>query len=94
MPIARKPDIGEWYLQPGGEPFEIVARDDADDTLELQFFDGTVDEIDYEIWESLQPEPIEPPEDWQGAVDIAAEARETEDDWLQSVQLNEFLAQH
>jgi len=44
--------------------------DDFAGTIELQFFDGTVDEADPERWLSMQPKVTEPPEDWSGSVDV------------------------
>ena len=41
-----KPTIGNWYRILGGDSFEIVAFDEDDGTIELQYFDGTVEEMD------------------------------------------------
>jgi hypothetical protein len=88
MPIEPVPRIGDWYKNSAGEAFEIVAQDEEDDTLELQYYDGTVEELDREAWEASRPELIEPPEDWSGSMDLAREdaqdfetLSETED-WL------------
>ena len=67
------PKIGDWYMNIAGESFEIVAQDEEDDTLELQYYDGTVEEMDREAWESMAPEPIEAPEDWYGSMDLTRE---------------------
>ena len=37
-----KPVIGNWYRIQGSESFEVVAFDEDDGTIELQYFDGTV----------------------------------------------------
>jgi hypothetical protein len=50
--------------------FEVVAIDDLDGSIELQFFDGTIDEADFERWLSMRPEKAAPPDDWSGSVDI------------------------
>jgi hypothetical protein len=42
------PVIGEWYRRPGGETFEVVAIDPDDRTIEIQYFDGTVEELELE----------------------------------------------
>ena len=73
MPIEPAPRIGNWYKNSSGDSFEIVAQDEEDDTLELQYYDGTVEELDRETWESMLPQPIEPPEDWSGSMDLARE---------------------
>src|SRR3954468_9833324 len=47
-----KPRIGNWYRIQGNESFEIVAFDEDDGTIELQYFDGTVEEMDIEDWQA------------------------------------------
>jgi hypothetical protein len=68
------PSIGDWYRLRGGESFEIVAVDDDDGTIDIQYFDGTLEEMDFEDWESQWSdgllEAAEAPEDWSGSVDI------------------------
>ncbi len=61
MTFEPFPRIGGWYKNTIGEAFEVVAQDDEDDTLELQYYDGTVAELDPEAWESMNPVSIEPP---------------------------------
>jgi len=72
-----KPTIGHWYRITGGDSFEVVAVDDDDGTIELQYFDGTVEEMDIEDWQAEKEggtlEEIEPPEDWTGSVDVDPE---------------------
>lgn len=72
-----KPVIGNWYRIQGGESFEVVAFDDDDGTIELQYFDGTVEEMDIEDWQAEKEagalEEIEAPEDWSGSVDVDTE---------------------
>ncbi|HTT03015.1 MAG TPA: DUF6763 family protein [Steroidobacteraceae bacterium] len=69
-----QPTVGEWYRLSGGELFEVVAVDDDDGTIEVQYFDGTVEEMDLEDWEAQCEEAgleaAEPPEDWSGSVDV------------------------
>jgi hypothetical protein len=49
-----KPEIGQWYSRADkGEWFRVVARDDESRTIEIQSFDGEVDEIDAETWNTL-----------------------------------------
>ena len=75
-----KPTIGTWYRIKGGESFEVVAVDDDDGTIELQYFDGTVEEMDVEDWQAEHEngalEEIEAPEDWTGSVDVDPEEDE------------------
>ena len=73
---APHPGIGDWYRLNGGQLFEVVAVDDDDGTIEIQYFDGTVEEMDVEDWESQWDdgglEAAEAPEDWSGSVDVEA----------------------
>ncbi len=64
------PIIGNWYRQINGETFEVVALDTEDATIEIQYFDGTIEEFDLENWDQMEIEEAEPPEDWSGSVDV------------------------
>jgi hypothetical protein len=80
-----KPIVGQWYRGDTDELFEVVAIDDQDETIEIQYFDGSVTEIDFETWyDQLRDELIEAadaPEDWSGAIDVEGEdlGRDAED---------------
>lgn len=67
------PTIGDWFQALDGELFEVVAVDDDDGTIEIQYFDGTVEEIDYDAWEESQYFAAEPPEDYSGPLDMERE---------------------
>lgn len=67
------PVIGHWYRRSNGSLFEVVAIDEQDATIELQYFDGTIDEIDLETWPGLLIERVRAPEDWSGSVDMDPE---------------------
>jgi hypothetical protein len=80
-----KPIVGQWYRGGTNELFEVVAIDDEDETIEIQYFDGTVAEVEFDSWnEQLLDDLIDAadaPEDWSGAIDMEAEDldREFED---------------
>ena len=64
------PAIGKWYLDNAdGQLFEIVAIDEEDDTIEIQYFDGAVEELDTELWLEMELTSAAPPEDWSGPFD-------------------------
>jgi len=63
------PIIGDWYKNSLNQAFEIVAIDEADETIEVQFYDGEVAEFDRESWQMLEIVPIAPPEDWSAPFD-------------------------
>lgn len=64
------PKIGQWFRRPNGALLEVVAVDEDDNTIEIQFFDGTIDEIDIESWREQFLVEVAPPEDWTGPVDM------------------------
>jgi hypothetical protein len=64
------PVIGNWYKHENGEIFEIVALDSDDATVEIQYFDGTIEELDFEAWGEMEIEEAQPPEDWSGPMDV------------------------
>jgi hypothetical protein len=74
------PVVGKWYARPGGDSFEVVAFDPDDGTIEIQYFDGTIEEMDIEDWGEESIERAEPPEDWTGSVDVEPEDYENEFD--------------
>ena len=67
------PVIGQWFRRPSGTLFEVVAIDDDDQTVEIQQYDGTIDEIEIENWSELLLTEISAPEDWSGSVDMDPE---------------------
>lgn len=64
------PRIGQWYSRwDKGEIFQVTGFDEPSGTIEIQSFDGELDEIDRESWGTLLLALAEPPEDWTGPVD-------------------------
>ncbi|MEM8983536.1 MAG: DUF6763 family protein [Pseudomonadota bacterium] len=74
------PVIGSWYRRGNRKLFEVVAMDDWDDTIELQHFDGTVEEMELSHWPAELLEEVGAPEDWSGSVDINTEDTPHDDD--------------
>lgn len=72
------PVVGDWYRRFNGALFEVVAIDRDDGTLEIQHFDGTIEEFDLEAWNEQDFEEAQPPEDWTGSVDVEPEDYESE----------------
>lgn len=65
--------VGEWYRVGEEPPFEVVAVDADQETIEIQHFDGAVEEMDFDSWAEMTPQPTVPPEDWSGALDVGKE---------------------
>jgi hypothetical protein len=66
-----RPQIGHWYQNQAGDILEVVACDLDEDTIEVQFYDGTIEEYDQDTWEQLEMSAAEPPEDWSGSLDLS-----------------------
>ena len=64
------PTIGKWFRRPDGTLLEVVAVDEDDNTIEIQMFDGTIDEVDGDAWRELFLVETAAPEDWSGSVDM------------------------
>jgi hypothetical protein len=72
MPTEADPIVGNWYQHlDKGQRFVVVAVDSDDGLIEVQYFDGDVEEIDNDIWHEMELERVEAPENWAGALDIA-----------------------
>ena len=72
MPVTY-PSIGQWFRRPNGTLLEVVAIDEEDRTVEIQFFDGTIDEVDIDAWNDQNLIEVAAPEDWSGSVDMDPE---------------------
>jgi hypothetical protein len=73
MANTFQPRIGDWYQNISGANFEVVAIDNDEATVEIQYFDGAVEEFDFDSWSEMEMQPIEAPEDWSGSMDIERE---------------------
>ena len=70
MPAELKPVVTQWYRHlDKGQQFQVTAFDEDEGTVEIQHFDGDVEEVDLDEWSEMEIELIEPPEDWTGPVD-------------------------
>lgn len=86
--------VGQWYTRwDKGETFQVTGYDEGSRSIEIQTFDGDLDEIDLETWTALPLAFVEPPEDWTGPVDDVerddlgyTETDMTEDDWAEPLQ--------
>jgi len=57
------PIVGNWYKNREIDvDFEIVALDERSQTLEIQYADGQLEELDMETWSEMVVEAIEVPE--------------------------------
>ncbi len=69
MPAQDNPIVGNWYSTPKNEQFKVVAINEDDETIDIQYFNGDVDEINLDTWYESDLEQIAAPEDWSGPFD-------------------------
>lgn len=95
MSTEADPVVDGWYQrQDKGQAFQVVAVDEAAGLVEIQHFDGDVEELELETWYQMDLQPIEPPEDWSGPLDVGevddltgTEVTDTaEEDWAASLE--------
>lgn len=65
-----EPVVGQWYRPVHkGRAFQVVAVEPDKGTIEIQKFDGDIDEWDMDTWRATPLDLISEPEDWTGPVD-------------------------
>ena len=80
------PSVDVWYTTASGDTFEVVAVDPHDDTIEIQYLDGSLEELDMDSWQSAEPKVIDPPHEAMGG--DYEETREYEEDYHEVVDLD------
>lgn len=86
MTQTPNPVVDSWYHQAEkAQRFLVTAIDGHSDTVEIQYFDGTLDEFDMSTWYAMAVEAVEAPEDWTGPVDMddlgSIDAEMSAEDW-------------
>ncbi len=69
MTMKIEPVLGNWFKDEINQVFEVVAIDSDERTIEIQYFDGMVEELDFDVWYDKLIEPCAEPEDWSGPFD-------------------------
>lgn len=69
MGIGIIPVVGHWYQNPDQSKFEVIAIDETEGVIEIQYFDSELDELEFDTWSQMGLETTAPPEDWTGAYD-------------------------
>jgi hypothetical protein len=94
MTTDTDPIVSNWYQQlDKGQKFQVVAMDESESVIEIQYFDGDIEEIEIDDWYLMDLEHIESPEDISGALDVSelddlgSSITDTDpEDWETSVQ--------
>ena len=65
------PILNSWYYHTDkGQSFQVVAIDESNGLVEIQNFDGDVDEIDMSQWQDMDIALGEEPENFSGPYDV------------------------
>lgn len=68
------PVVGTWYWDVEHSlQFEIVATDEVDGGIEIQYFEGELEELDIDTWYSMRVVSISAPKDWSGPFELDKE---------------------
>lgn len=81
LAVAKRiPRINEWYQDVRDDiVFKVVAVDKNDQTIEIQYYDGEVGEIDFESWREMVLLPATAPDDWRGSYEMGDDDGEDDD---------------
>lgn len=70
MPTLALPSIEQWFEDiETGRAFRVIAVDEENDSIEIQYYDGDLGELDFASWRESAIIPIEAPEDARGPFD-------------------------
>ncbi len=70
MTTIADPILDSWYKDlENNLKFKIVAFDEKDETIEVQYLNGDIGEYDQESWYNSTFDFIEAPEDWSAPFD-------------------------
>jgi hypothetical protein len=70
--VAREyePTAGQWYENlEENESFRVLSVDEDAETVEIEYLDGDIEEIDLDTWAELDLDKIDEPEGWAGGDD-------------------------
>ena len=59
MPMEEEPVVGAMYEDENGLAFEVLSIDEDDGTIEVQYENGEVSEIDVDAWYEMELQPLQ-----------------------------------
>ncbi len=72
MTTELDPVVDNWYQHlDKGQRFQVVAVDEEADIIEIQHFDGDIEEMSFPDWYAQDIALSVEPENWSGPFDIA-----------------------
>jgi len=91
------PVIDQWYKEIENDLlFKVVAIEESDDSIEVQYFNGDISEFDQDSWSNSKIEEVEAPEDWSApfggidADDLGYSDPDTHEDYDKEAPLRDY----
>ncbi|MFO7593628.1 MAG: DUF6763 family protein [Pseudomonadota bacterium] len=89
-----EPIVGNWYMHNDkGQRFNVVAFDEERELIEIQHFDGDIEEVSLTDWQEMDIEVSDEPQNWTGPADVeemddlGTEITDTsKEDWSEPLQ--------
>lgn len=76
-----EPTVKQWYEDlENDETFQVLKVDEDKETVEIQYLDGEIEELDIDSWAELDLELTQEPEGWSGSEGEDDDEDEDEDD--------------
>ena len=94
MSTEVEPLANSWYIDlETEEEFRVVAVDEDEGLVEVQYRDGELEQIDLDAWSEMDLEAVEAPDDWEAGDDDDDDddEDEDEDDWEEEEDEDEDL---
>lgn len=67
------PELHAWYQDVEEDAlFEVVAIDEEEDYIEVQYLNGEIGEFDFDVWKQMIILEAEAPEDWTAPYEMSA----------------------
>jgi hypothetical protein len=93
-----KPIVGDWYEDlDENTTFSVLSADEEAGVVEIQYADGSIEEIDMNSWRQMSLEEIEAPADWEEALegfddfdDDGDEVDVVEEEWAEVEDYDEY----
>ena len=86
-----EPEVGSWYENNDQQTlFEVVSIDDGGDSVGIQYYDGEIEELDFDTFIRLPLDKVDQPEDWSGPYEMEADDR-YESDFASPAENNSSL---
>ena len=81
MSTEVEPLANSWYTDlETEEEFRVVAVDEDEGIVEIQYQDGELEQIDLDVWNEMDIETSAAPDDWEEG-DEDDEGEDEDDDW-------------